>query len=223
MVDGSVSEVDEQFLMQLLEGDRPGASKLVRNYLRNRKSVTELYENVIRKALYRVGELWEFNKITVAEEHTATSITEAVMNELYGDIISRERLSRKAVLACVEHETHQVGIKMAADVFEMKGWDTFFPGANTPLPDLVRYMDKVQPDLLALSLSVYFHLPALKNMLQHIRQVFPELPVIIGGQAFRYGGKEIAESYSHTTYISNLPELELFIENFMNDGQTNPF
>ena len=200
-----------QYLKLILEGNRAAASGHIRVLAAQGVSIQDIYEHIIKVALYQVGELWESNQITVADEHIATSVTESIMNELFYDIVSRQRRSRKVVLGCVETEFHQVGVKMVADIFEMKGWDTYFPGSNVPANEMIRYIDKQNPDMVALSVSIYSHIPLLEKMLRLIRQKF-DLPLIIGGQAFRHGGQEVAERYPNTRYIANLTELETFID-----------
>lgn len=208
------------FLNALLSGDRAAGSLIVHQQLKNNVPVQHIYEQIIREALYSVGELWEYNKITVAEEHLATSVSEAIMNELFFNIISRKRLQKKALLGCVENEQHQVGIKMVADIFEMKGWDAVFLGANMPVNELIAYARKTPFDLIALSASIYFHLPNLINMISNIREAFPSLPLLVGGQAFRHGGKEMLEDDPYTFLLPDLFALETFIENITSNGKT---
>ena len=207
-------EPHKEFLTHLLKGSRKDASRFAKKHLKAHPSVHNLYENVFRKALYEVGELWERNEITVAEEHIATSITEAVMNELYSQIDIPQPQSLRVVLSTVENETHQVGIKMVADVFEMNGWDTLLCTANTPVRELIAFTDKICPDLLGLSASIYFHMPAITLTLEHVRSHFPELPILLGGQAFRHGGRELSHRFTNTTIALNLSELEHYIKAF---------
>ena len=49
-----------------------------------------------------MGRLWETNRITVAVEHLATAITEGILNELFEQIISGKRYSKKVAVACTE-------------------------------------------------------------------------------------------------------------------------
>lgn len=214
---GTTNSKCDPYLAFVLEGNRSGASAYIRDLAAQGTGIREIYDTFIKPALYRVGELWETNRITVAEEHIATSITESIMNEFFYDIVSRERVARKVVLGCVENEFHQVGAKMVADIFEMKGWDTFFPGSNVPANEMVRYIEKQEPDMVALSVSIYSHIPLLEKMLRLIHHRF-DLPVIIGGQAFRYGGKELADKFPHTRYIADLKELETFIDQYQSHG-----
>jgi MerR family transcriptional regulator, light-induced transcriptional regulator len=207
------------FRESLLAGDRMASSHMVRELLEKNIPVQTVYEELIKHALYQVGELWENNRITVAEEHLATSVSEAVMNELLPYLVTKtKKKKKKAMLACVENELHQVGVKMVADVFELKGWDSFFLGSNVPIGDLVAYAGKVHPDIFALSASIYFHIPDLKSMLLDIRASFPDTPVLVGGQAFRHGGQEVIAGDPLVTLIPDLYTLESHIDQL--DKQT---
>lgn len=185
MAESNTEHLKTPFLDKLLSGDKAACSELVRNYLDINPSVEDLYENLFRTSLYEVGHLWETNRISVATEHMATAITEGLLNELYERMIAQKRLQKSVVLACVEHEMHQVGIKMVGDVFEKYGWESYFLGAGIPTGELIRFMGQTKPDLLAISLSVYFNYPNLLGMISTIRNHFPDLPILLGGQAFQ--------------------------------------
>lgn len=209
-MDYSLSHKD--FFDALMVGDRKGSSKIVKELLQQNASVHHIYENVIKMALYDIGLLWEYGKISVATEHLASAIVESLLNELYSDIISADRINRTAVVSCVENEYHQIGIKMVGDVFEMNGWNALFLGANTPTKELIKFIDTIKPDVLALSLSLYFNLPVLEGMIRDIRSEFPELPVFAGGQAFLRGGIDVLEKYPNVIYRPDLNGLELEIK-----------
>jgi len=202
----------KEFLNSLISGNRSLSSDLVHSYLNQQDSIKDLYEDVIKKALYEIGDLWEHNKISVATEHLASAIVEAILNELYLKVISNQKVSRTVIIACVENEFHQIGIKMVSDIFEMNGWNTYFLGANMPTNELIKYAKTIQPDLIAVSLSIYFHLPMLENMIQSIRKDFPELKILVGGQAFRNGGLEILQKYDNIIYQPDLHSTDLFIK-----------
>jgi MerR family transcriptional regulator, light-induced transcriptional regulator len=207
-------EKQDKFRELILLGDRKASSFLVRHLLDQDVPVQVIYEELIKKALYQVGDLWEQSRITVAEEHLATSVSEAVMNELFPLLLAKTRRKKKVLLACVENELHQVGVKMVADIFEMKGWDSFFPGSNVPLKELITYAGKVKPDLFALSVSIYFHMPELEKMLGELLKCFPDIPILVGGQAFRHSGADPLGSFSGVSLIPDLYALEKFIDQF---------
>jgi MerR family transcriptional regulator, light-induced transcriptional regulator len=204
----------ESFLSSLLKGDRKHGSEIAKKYSNSHDNIKQFYEKVVKTSLYKVGELWEYNTITVAAEHLATSLSESIMNDLYEMVISENRVSRKVVLGCVENELHQVGVKMVADIFEMHGWDTFFLGANIPTSELISYSHEIKPDIIALSLTVYSHLPILKNMIREIQSELPNVIIITGGQAFRHGRDEVNEKYPNVKIFNSLNEIESYILKF---------
>ena len=214
MNQGTYENFTERFLENLLQGNRSSCSDISRQFLLLNPSITSLYEEVIKKALYEVGRLWETNKISVATEHIATAITEGILNELFEQLISKTRFNRKVVVACVEKEQHQVGIKMVADVFEMKGWETYFLGTGIPNQELIRYIHEIKPDLLAISLTVYFNFTNLLTMLETVRKEFPELQIIIGGQAFKHVSGELIVRLGNAILLTDLYLLGKFIETY---------
>jgi len=207
-------ENSKEFLNALLIGDHVLCSDLAHNYLDQKITIKELYDNIFKKALYEVGELWEYNKISVATEHLASAIVESIMNQLYFEIISKEKNNKTVIASCVENEFHQIGVKMISDVFEINGWNALFLGSNTPTSELIDFIKIKQPDLLAISLSLYFNIPLLDKMILMIRNNFPVLPILVGGQAFQHGGEDIVLKYENVIFKPDLYSTELFIQNF---------
>lgn len=210
MIDNSIHK---EFLNFLIAGNRSKSSEVVFNLLINGVAVEDIYENVIKKALYDIGGMWECGKISVATEHLASAVVETILNELYLKVISNNRINKTVVAACVEKEFHQIGIKMVADVFEMNGWNAFFLGANVPTNDLISFIGDVNPDLIALSLTFCSNLLKIETIIQSLRGVFPELLILVGGQAFRYGGCENLIKYKNVVYLSDLYKVKLLLEN----------
>lgn len=209
-----MSVFNEEFLQALLKGNRELCSKIVHNKLNQGISFIEVYDGLIKTSMYRVGELWEYNKISVATEHLASAIVESILNEVYSKIIKDKTNNHKIVISCIENEYHQIGLRMVNDVFEKNGWETFFLGANTPVKELLSFAKIVKPDVIAISLSIYFHIPVLQKLLEIINIDFPDLKVLVGGQAFNHGGIEIIEKFSKVTFCKDLKEVEMFIKKY---------
>ncbi len=214
MIDNISISHHETFLKHLIAGDRDVCLNMAKDYKQNNTPIYNLYETVFKNALYKIGELWEYNKITVATEHLSSAIIESILNEFYTELISNNRTNKKAIVACVENEHHQIGIKMISDVFEINGWSSYFLGANTPTNELISFSKSINPDILAVSVSLYFHIPLLEKMIQQIREEFPSLVILVGGQAFLHGGHEILSKHKNVVYKPDLTSAELFIQNF---------
>ena len=112
-----------------------------------------------------------------------TTITEGLINRLYPMVAKARPDGRKVVLATVEDDLHRVALRMAADIFEMGGWESVLVSTGATLEALLRQLDAERPDGLGLSFSVASHLDRLRRMLTAIRAAYPELPILLGGQA----------------------------------------
>jgi len=212
MIQKSIAIIQDEFLNCLITGNRKGCSVIVRQYLGENPSIKDLYEQVMKVALYKVGQLWEENKISPVTEHLATAIVEMILNELYTELNVAESQNKRVVLACVENEFHQVGIKMVGDVFEMNGWDSYFIGTSVPLKDLINYLKEVKPNMLAISLSIYFNFQQLLKMISHLRHEFDNLNIVIGGQAFSRLNKSDVDELGDVRFFSNLYELDIYLK-----------
>ncbi|HCY87418.1 MAG TPA: cobalamin-binding protein [Desulfobacteraceae bacterium] len=205
------SSMYQQYFSALRNGNRETCTRIVQDLLDRKIDLKMLYVNLFQKSLYQVGELWETNQITVAREHMVTALTESLLNLVYPVLFSAPHKEKSAIVSCAANEYHQIGSKIVADFFELNGWDCHFLGANTPLADLLKFIDEVNPDLLGLSLSVYFNMPALRKTIEAVTSDFPHLDLLVGGQAFNRGGKNIVNNYPNTRYIASLDELESLI------------
>jgi methanogenic corrinoid protein MtbC1 len=200
-----------RYLSELLAGNRVECRKILEELLAAQVDIRDLYLSLFQRSLYQVGELWESNRISVATEHLATSITETLLTLVYPALFSAGHIGKKAIISCGVNEFHQVGGRIVADIFELNGWDSYFLGANTPARDLLQYIDEKQPDLLGMSLSIYFNLPALMETIVEVRTNFPQLDIIVGGQAFHWGGNEVLKDHARVIYVSSITELENLI------------
>ena len=208
-ITGPISEASYQrYLAALLAGDRVECARVVQDLVAAGAGLKELYVHLFQRALYHIGELWEHQRISVAVEHLATAITERMLTLVQAQAFAGPPRDRTIVIACVADEYHQLGGRMIADLCELHGWRGYFLGADTPLPDLLRLIAERRPTLLGLSLSIYFNLPALLTALEAVTQAHPDLPILVGGQAFRWGGVEAVQRYPHVSYLASLEALE---------------
>lgn len=177
----------ELYLAAIRGGSRRDALAVVDQALQGGLPVRTLYLEVFQPAMYEVGRLWQENRITVADEHLATAITQLAMARLYEQLFGdRADAGPLLVAACAEDERHELGLRMICDLLELEGWDTVFLGASVPVEDLVAMVRERRPEVVALSAAITPHLARVREAVDAIRAAMPEgAPVIvIGGRAF---------------------------------------
>ena len=176
-----------RYLAAVLAGNRKQAFGVVDEALAAGMALRPLYLEVFQPALREIGRLWQDNRITVADEHLATAITQAAMARLYDRLFAAATPGgRLLVAACADQERHEVGLRMLCDILEMDGWDTVFLGASVPVDALVGMVRERRPDVVALSAAISPHLSRVREAIRAIRDDVPgPQPVIaVGGRAF---------------------------------------
>ena len=199
------------YLSNLIAGQARQCGETVRDLLAHGIEVEDLYTSLFQRSLYRVGELWETGRISVATEHIATSITERLMTLAYPAIFAAEHTDKTAIVSCAANEYHQIGGRMVADILEMRGWHGHFLGANTPVADLTRMIEEKQPDIVALSVSVYFNMTGLSRAIEAVRKFDRNLPLLVGGQALRWGDAGTVSEQNGIHVLHSLQDLDAFI------------
>lgn len=177
----------ERYVRAQLTGERSAALAIVQEALASGLSVPRVHLEVIQAAQYEIGRLWERNQISIAEEHQATAISQLALATLYDKLPRARRNGRRVLLACVEGELHDMGSRIVADFLEMDGFDVRLLGANVPAPTLAERVAASTPDLVALSATMSFHLPALERAIAAVRgSAHGGVPILVGGRAFTW-------------------------------------
>jgi hypothetical protein len=108
----------QTYLGAPLSGDREQCRACFEHWLATTPDLRIVYQDLVQRALYAVGERWERGKVSVASEHLATAI----------------------------------------------------------------------------------------------RSAFPDLPILVGGQAFRWGGRERVETIAGVRFLASLADLEAWLD-----------
>jgi methanogenic corrinoid protein MtbC1 len=176
------SQFDDYF-DSLERGDPAAATDLVMDLLEAGASLSEIVRDVLAPAQTRVGELWESGQWSVAQEHTATAVTEAAVSALWV-MTTRRQLSGgpRVAVACAEGEWHVLPPRIAAAMAAEAGADVTVLGPSMPADHLQRRLAVGDIDLLALSCTVPTNLAGAARSVAAAHAV--GLPVVVGGRAF---------------------------------------
>jgi MerR family transcriptional regulator, light-induced transcriptional regulator len=169
----------------LAVADAGGAGRVARQALGEGLGVAGLYQRVIAPAMWRIGELWEQGEISVADEHLATALTHQAMAGIYGPSLGHKVMPGRILMAAVEGEQHALGLRMAADVIELAGYETIYLGADVPTADLLQAVATRSLDLIGLSATMPSSIPALDRAIAEIQRLDPSPIVLFGGQGAR--------------------------------------
>lgn len=176
-----LAELRAAYLTKLLEGDRRAALTLiVEQGARRGVPIEDLRYEVVQEAQREIGRLWQENVINIAEEHQATAISQIILTHLYDLAPHVGENGKRVMVACVEGELHDLPARLVADALDLAGFRTQYLGANVPTQSLLQRVQVESPDLVALSVTMAFNLPALRQLVPRLREL-SDVPIVVGG------------------------------------------
>ncbi|MBK1812071.1 helix-turn-helix domain-containing protein [Clostridium sp. YIM B02505] len=177
----------KEYLGYLLEGNSKSARELILMCYEQQIPMGFIYFGIFEKALKEVGSLWESGKIDVWQEHFISEVTLDVMREVKAREKRKKYKSHSVIGVTAGPEQHNIGLKMVLDMLEMEGWNTVYLGSNVPVGSLIKAIVTEKPSLVAISVTMEYHIESAKFMIQAIKQEFKDSApkIIIGGGAFK--------------------------------------
>lgn len=171
------------FITSLLDSDRKKAELQIIESVKDGADVKDIYVKVFQESQYKVGELWQTGKISVAQEHFCTAATQSVMSSLYQYIFQTEKIGKNFLSFCVSDELHDLGIKIVTDLVEMAGFDTVYLGANVPTRQIEEAIFDYKADVIGISVSIASHINTLVDIIKQIRfsKYSSNVKIIVGG------------------------------------------
>ena len=143
----------ERFVDALARRDRKAAVRQALGLLEAGTPIQDIVQGLLARSQAEVGRRWETNQWSVADEHAATAITDAVLGVLAWRIEAAEDQDH-VVVTCAEGEWHSLPARMAAEVLRLHGWEVTFLGASTPADHLRRFVAEVDTFGVVVSCSV---------------------------------------------------------------------
>lgn len=202
------------YLDSLLKGDKKQCTQIVSSLVENNVPLKEIFVHLFQRSMYRIGQMWEKERCSIADEHIATKITESLIEITTSRFLNNNKTDKLAIITCIDKEFHELGARMVAGFFEVNGWETLYLGSNTPQSSVIDLIKDRNPDLIGISNNFYINVGRLQKLIEQIHEVAPDLPILVGGQALSGGQLDILKKYPNVSYVSNLDELEKIISNF---------
>lgn len=144
----------------------------------------EALQRILLPLQNRIGELWHEGRLNVAVEHYVTKLIQqklfSVMNQLPGN-----EQGARVVVGCPQGEYHEIGAQTAAYVAAMRGCHVYYLGPNVPWSDLASFCERINPDLVLLSLTEAPAGAETTKFLRELQTIASRWPSAMGGQGAR--------------------------------------
>lgn len=203
----------------LLAGDSVAAWE----FIKEEQSSRAIYQELITPAMRHIGLLWEHNRISVADEHVATAVCDMLISRLGYEKAQQapQTPGRKAAFLCLEGERHYLGLKMAYQLFSEYGWDSKYFGPDLPLDFAVQSLEKWQPEVIGLSVTIVHNLPKLGGYVDQLLAM-PHAPSLLIGS--RLAGKYNLDSHQmadRVIILKDYNEMDSWLAQHHRGGKVN--
>ncbi|WP_162297916.1 cobalamin B12-binding domain-containing protein [Halalkalibacillus sediminis] len=196
------------YMKAITDGDIQSAQDIISKSLEDDYSLDDIY-SMIASSMYDIGNSWQFNDISVAQEHFSTAISQTIISQLglQKMPVDYERRKETAALFSVETNAHSLGIQMIQNIFQHFGYRTYYFGADLPNAHIIKELKKIKPNYIAFSITLSDHALAAIELSQMIRDEneLSDTKIIIGGYAF-HNRAELKDHIEHDYYFQNVSD-----------------
>lgn len=128
-----------------------------------------------------VGDEWSRNRLTEAQEHTASEVLRRVLGFML-QTLRRERREQHVVLTTLAGERHEFGAMMAGIIAATDGWSFHYLGPDLPASAIGAAVKRIDADLVALSI-VAPQVPSqpARELIALRRAVGRKVDIVVGG------------------------------------------
>jgi methanogenic corrinoid protein MtbC1 len=155
-------------------------------------SLEELYADVLVPFLASVGQAWQEGRAAVWEEHLIVGAVRTAIEALYPRVLEQkarvEAVPVTVAFFCPPEETHDIGLRMLSDRFDLAGFRTVYVGALTPTVQMIECARSVDADVICLSASTHYQRATLFDVVKALSRELPHVRIVAGGPAFARSG-----------------------------------
>lgn len=201
-----LEELRAELFEALCNADREKAVKIAAKY-QSLFNLVDFYDDLMTPVLYRVGDLWAQNSLSVATEHvcsnTAIGLVEAINESNSG---KGKMSSYTTIVICSpEGELHQIVSKVIESLLLQKGFNVHNMSPSAPSGSISSYIESTKPALVMVSVTLSENLKAAIRLLNTIRAK-SNVPVFIGGAAIKAlreeNRKKLERSHEKLTLVT---------------------
>jgi len=195
----------------LLAGDEVASWRVIESALAAARSPQYCYVDMVAKSLSSIGARWADGELSIADQFLATAVATRIVARLGARFRRPGRSRGVLVFGAPSGELHSLPVALAADLVRLAGFSVLELGANAP-PDAFASVVQRTARLVAVGIGITTaeHVPAARDVVDAVRSVDSEVPIILGGQgawdptaavipgvtAWALSGTEVAETVS---------------------------
>ena len=172
----------QQLYKKLTEGNIQDCIKIYEEYTKI-FNTSDFFDRILKPVMYKIGDDWHNNKISIATEHVASNIAQTLVKIIIDKVSGTG--NKKKVLICVPlGEEHHLGCDVLETYLTIKGFKVYNVGTSIPTESILSFIENNKPDVVLISITLPDNIAAGQRLVRKIKNEH-SIPVLIGGFAMQ--------------------------------------
>ena len=167
---------------KLTDGDIHSSIKIYEEYIKIFSSA-DFFDKILRPVMYKIGDDWTNNKISIATEHVASNVAQTLVKVIMDRVTGM--VNKRKILVCVPvGEEHHLGCDVLETYLSIKGFKVYNIGTSMPTESILSFIESNKPDVILVSITLEDNIPAGQRLVKKIKEQY-NIPILIGGFALQ--------------------------------------
>jgi methanogenic corrinoid protein MtbC1 len=200
----SFEALTQSFLETLLSGNRSACRTLIDDTLAGGVEAYDLLTQLVWPTMEMLQGLYRDDRISISSLNLATRLNRQTTDQLCSRLARKPENGKTALIFCGDDEPEELGGQICADLFEADGWTVRFAGGGVPEDEVLKLIGDVRPDLLVMFGTLPSGVPAVRKLIDYLREVnsCPDMQVMCCGGIYKRA-EGLAEEIGADLYASD--------------------
>ncbi len=183
----SIASLAKRYLEPLLAGERQACRQIVDEAIASGVNPADLLMELVWPTMELVQTLYRDDRINSVSLNMATRLNRSITDQLCARLTPAESKGRNVLIFCGNDEPEELGGQICADLFEADGWTVRFAGGGVPDDEVLKLIGEVRPDLLVMFGTLPSGVPAVRKLIDYLREVnsCPQMQVMCCGGIYK--------------------------------------
>ncbi len=210
----TIAALFKQYVQELFIGRRAQAREIIFNALDRGVTAPTLLTRIIWVAMEQVEHLYRQHEISRVTEHMATRINRSIADQLQAHLPPEPKTGKRMVIISGDGELAELGAQIIADLFGAQGWSVWFLGSGVASDEVLELISGVQADILCLYGSQPKELPAIRCLIETIREIgaHDNMQILVSGGVFNRA-EGLGDELKADLFAPDIEKVLMVVEN----------
>ena len=177
----------DAYVTPLLAGERDACRRMIDSALDRGIAAADLLSKLVWPVMEQIQMLYREDQISISSLNLATRLNRQIADQLCGKLSRKPSNDRKVLIFCGNDEPEELGGQICADLFESEGYTVRFAGGGVPEDEVLKLVGDQRPDLLIMFGTLPSGVPAVRKLIDYLREVnsCPDMQIMCCGGIYK--------------------------------------